>query len=126
MKVFKILFQSVFIYCYFFLGEAFVQYTNFPFPGSMIGFFFLFICLKFHIIKLSWVDVGAKFLTANLLLFFIPAAVGIVNYQYIFGIVGIKLIVIIFISTIVVMAATGYVADYILQRKKVQNELIRH
>lgn len=56
-------------------------------------------------------DAGASFLTGELLLFFVPAAVGVIQYDEIFGIIGIKLIVVIVLGTIVVMASTGVVAE---------------
>lgn len=113
MKFLKIILQIGIIYSYLFLGESLVTFLKLPIPGSIIGLALLFTSLYFKWIKLTWVDGGAKFLTAELLLFFIPSAVGIVNYQSIISLVGIKIIVIIFISTIFVMVATGLVADFL-------------
>lgn len=118
LKVIKILLQIILIYGYLLVGEASVALFNLPLPGSIVGLALLFISLYFKWIKLAWVDAGAKFLTAELLLFFIPSAVGIVNYQSIISLVGVKLILVIFASTILVMAATGLVADF-FGRKKV-------
>lgn len=126
MKVLKLLFQIVLIYSFLLIGELFVHIIHIKIPGSIIGLALLFICLKTKLIKLNWVEMGAKFLTAHLLLFFIPAAVGVVNYSYIFGLIGAKLLLVIFISTILVMISTGLVADFILHRKKVQDVYNRH
>lgn len=117
MKVLKILLQIIIIYGYLLLGEAFVTLFAIPLPGSIIGLVLLFISLYFKWIKLNWVDTGAKFLTAELLLFFIPSAVGIVNYQNIISFVGVKLIIIILASTLIVMATTGLVADFFARKK---------
>jgi holin-like protein len=55
---------------------------------------------------------------AELLLFFIPSAVGIVNYNDIFSLQGAEIIVLIVISTIIVMGMTALVAEKITGRKR--------
>lgn len=118
MKVIKIMIQILLIFGFLLIGQWISSISGLPIPGSIIGLLLLLLCLALHIIKLQWVDLGAKFLTGELLLFFIPAAVGIINYDSIIGIIGIKLIAVIFISTIIVMAATSLMADLFLKEKR--------
>lgn len=120
MKFLKILLQIILIYGYLLVGESLVSFFSLPIPGSIIGLTLLFLSLYFKWIKLAWVDAGAKFLTAELLLFFIPSAVGIINYQSIISLTGIKIVLVIFVSTIFVMAATGLVADFL---RKTRNKV---
>lgn len=110
-KILKVIVQIIFIWGFLLLGTWVSNFFSIPLPGSIIGLVLLFICLKLHIIKLQWIDAGASFLTGELLLFFVPAAVGIVQYEDIFGIIGIKLIIVIICSTMVVMASTGWIAE---------------
>lgn len=110
-KVVQIIVQTIFIWGFLLVGTYVSSALHLQIPGSIIGLLLLFICLKIHLIKLEWVDVGATFLTGELLLFFVPAAVGVIQYDEIFGIVGIKLIIVIILGTIGVMASTGLVAE---------------
>lgn len=121
MKIIQICVQILIITTFFLIGNTIHSYAHLPIPGSVIGLVLLFLALYLRIISLKAVDVGAKLLTAELLLFFIPSAVGIMNYPDLFGIVGIKLIIIIFISTVFVMMGTGVTAHF-LSRKKVQTD----
>lgn len=121
MKIIQICVQILIITTFFLIGNTIHSYAHLPIPGSVIGLVLLFLALYLRIIPLKLVDVGAKLLTAELLLFFIPSAVGIMNYPDLFGIVGIKLIIIIFISTVFVMMGTGVTAHF-LSRKKVQTD----
>lgn len=121
MKIIQICVQILIITTFLLIGNAIHSYAHLPIPGSVIGLVLLFLALYLRIIPLKLVDVGAELLTAELLLFFIPSAVGIMNYPDLFGIVGIKLIIIIFISTVFVMMGTGVTAHF-LSRKKVQTD----
>jgi holin-like protein len=89
-----------------------------PIPASMIGLIVLFITLKLKIVKIEWVEKGATWLLAELLLFFIPSAVGIVNYNEILNLKGIETVLLIAISTFIVMGATGFTAEKIYNRKR--------
>lgn len=118
-KISKIIIQIVFLYGILLIGEGISAVLHLPIPGSIIGLVLLFLALKFNIIKLEWVDLGAGLLTGELALFFIPSAVGVIQYDQIFGVVGIKLVTVIILSTILVMICTGAVADY-LHKKDVK------
>lgn len=110
-KVMKVIVQIIFIWGFLLVGTWISNFFSIPLPGSIIGLVLLFTSLKLRIVKLQWIDAGARFLTGELLLFFVPAAVGVIQYEDIFGIIGIKLIIIIICSTMVVMASTGWVAE---------------
>ena len=88
MKLGVIIIQVVFLHVFLFLGAALKEVIPLPIPASMFGLFLLFIALNFKIIKLEWVERGANWLLAELLLFFVPSAVGIVNYDEIFSVQG--------------------------------------
>lgn len=119
MKILKIIVQIIILYGILLLGDGIAKLLHLPIPGSIIGLVLLFTALQFHIVKLEWVDLGAGLLTGELLLFFVPSAVGVVQYDQIVGAIGIKLVAVIVLSTIVVMACTGLVADFV-QKKDVK------
>lgn len=117
MKLFIIIGQILFIQVFFMLGSAVKSFISIPIPGSMFGFILLFMALKFKIIKLQWVDKGGRWLLAELVLFFIPSAVGIVNYKNVFSWQGLELLIIIGISTMAVMATTAVIAEKLYYHK---------
>jgi holin-like protein len=82
----------------------------------MIGLILLFIALQLKIVKMEWVEKGAAWLLAELLLFFVPSAVGIINYNEILNIKGIETVILIAVSTFIVMGATGFTAEKIYNR----------
>ncbi|GGP11134.1 CidA/LrgA family protein [Oceanobacillus neutriphilus] len=118
MKIMGVILQIGFLHVFLFLGIALKHFIPLPIPSSMIGLFLLFVALCCHVIKLEWVEQGAKWLMAELLLFFIPSAVGIVNYQQIFSMQGLGIIFLILISTMIVMGVTALTAEKVSARKK--------
>lgn len=100
------------------LGGLVSDCLHLPISGSIIGIFILFACLKLHILPLQWFEQGAEWLLATLLLFFIPAAVGIVEHSELVSIAGIGLIGMIILSTFLVMSSTGLVAEFISRMRR--------
>ncbi|MFO1442391.1 CidA/LrgA family holin-like protein [Bacillus sp. Bva_UNVM-123] len=92
-------------------------------PGSIIGFIVLFILLQTKIVKLKWIEVGGSWLVTELLLFFIPSAVGMIHYRELLLDNGLKIIFILIVSSSVVMICSGLVAEKMTARKesKVEN-----
>lgn len=87
-------------------------------PGSILGLIVLFLLLKFNIVKLKWIEIGGNWLVAELLLFFIPSAVGVMQYGDLMMHNGVKIMGIIFICSAVVMTGTGLVAEKIGKQKE--------
>ncbi|PMC40260.1 CidA/LrgA family protein [Bacillus sp. UMB0899] len=117
MKLLTIFIQILFISLFFLLGAGIKEVISIPLPSSMIGLGFLLLALFTGIVKLKWIEKGANFLLAELLLFFIPSAVGIVNYDEIMSFQGLELVLIIAASTFIVMAVTAYTADFIQKKQ---------
>ncbi len=87
-------------------------------PGSILGLVILFLLLKFNIIKLKWVEVGGNWLVAELLLFFIPAAVGVLQYKDLILGSGYKILIILLTSSSIVMICSGLLAEKLATRKE--------
>ncbi|WP_445491084.1 CidA/LrgA family protein [Niallia sp. 03133] len=118
LKFIIIIAQILFIHVFLFIGMAIKLVIPLPIPASMVGLIILLACLVTKIVKIEWVEKGAAWLLAELLLFFIPSAVGIVNYDEILNIKGIETVLLIAVSTFVVMIATGFTAEKIYNRKR--------
>lgn len=77
-----------------------------PIASGVLGFFILLFLLETQWIRLEQVEHGANLLLTELLLFFIPPVVGVIQYQQLLIISGWKIVIIIFISTFMVMASS--------------------
>lgn len=84
-----------------------------PLPGSIIGLVLLFCLLQFNILRVEWVELGANLLLAELLLFFIPSAVGIIQYQSLLLTNGVQILTVVIVGTILIMASSGLIAKKI-------------
>lgn len=93
------------------LSDALVGWLHLPVPGSIAGILILFALLKLRILKLEWIELGAKWLLGEMLLFFIPAAVGIVNYGGLVASSGWQIAFTIVVSTAAVMAIAGAIGE---------------
>jgi holin-like protein len=82
-----------------------------PVPGSILGIVLLFALLQLKIIKLEWVDLGSKWLLAEMLLFFIPPVVGVMEYKELMLANGLRIALAILLSILCVMVVTGFLAE---------------
>lgn len=80
-------------------------------PGSIVGFGVLFLLLMVRIVRLQWVASGADVLLSLLLLFFVPPAVGVIQYGTLARTHGLLLLGIIVMSTILVMVCAGWIGS---------------
>lgn len=62
------------------LGTVVSMLINHIVPGSVVGMILLFMALCLKLIKPEQIRVVANFLTKNMSLFFIPAAVGLMEH----------------------------------------------
>lgn len=115
-KIVMIISQILLIYLFLLLGTSIKMIITVPVPASMIGLIFLFLGLKLNIVKLKWVEQGGNWLLAELLLFFIPSAVGIVNYSEIISWMGVEMVILIGFSTAMVLGTTAFVAEKLYRR----------
>ncbi|MGA3602584.1 CidA/LrgA family holin-like protein [Lysinibacillus agricola] len=118
MKIVNSIVQIGYLYVLLFVGNSIARLLHLPIPGSIVGLVLLFLLLQFHIIKREWIELGAGLLLSELLLFFIPSAIGVIDYDSLFGAQGVKAVLVIVVSAIVVMFATGFTAQWLEQRRK--------
>lgn len=121
MNIIKVIVQIALLYCFYLLGSYIQTTFNLFIPGSVIGLILLFILLVTNVLKGSWIEKGARFMTNHLVLFFIPPTVGIMHYFHVFSGKGFLLIIITIISTIIVIGLSGLVSER-LYKRKITNE----
>jgi holin-like protein len=110
--------QVVFLIAFSWLMNLLMEICHLNIPGSIVGIVVLFVLLQTKLIKLEWIDLGAKWLLAEMLLFFIPSAVGIVQYKDLMLDSGVRILVVVVVSILIVMAGTGLIAENLAKSKE--------
>lgn len=93
------------------LGEGIVRVTHMPVPGSVVGLFLLFILLMTGGMNLLTVRRGAQWYLAEMLLFFIPAVLAVLDHHEFFGLLGLKILAVILLGTVIVMISTALAVE---------------
>ncbi|MDR3535439.1 MAG: CidA/LrgA family protein [Acetobacteraceae bacterium] len=98
--------------CVFWLaGEAVARTTEIPVPGGIVGMFIVLALLASGRLSLLSMRRGANWFLAEMLLFFIPAVLAIMDHQELMGWLGLKVLVVILAGTIIVMSVTALAVD---------------
>lgn len=103
--------QAGIVIAFWLLGEAVARIVHLPFPGALIGLGLLIGLLATRRMNLAIVRRGAKLLLADMLLFFVPAVLVVLNHHEFLGLVGLKILAVILSSTMAVMLVTVFAVD---------------
>lgn len=95
----------------FVVAEYLVAWLHLPLPANLVGMLILLVLILCRIVPLRWVRAGAAWLLAEMLLFFVPAVVAVVNYAQLLMIDGWRICLVIALSTLLVLGATAWVVD---------------
>ncbi|CQK78849.1 Holin-like protein CidA [Salmonella enterica subsp. enterica serovar Typhimurium str. DT104] len=95
----------------FIFSQYLVSWLHLPLPANLVGMVLMLALIVCRIIPLSWVRAGARWLLAEMLLFFVPAVVAVVNYAHLLLVDGRGIFSVIAISTLMVLGATAWVVD---------------
>ncbi|ASU22746.1 CidA/LrgA family protein [Vibrio qinghaiensis] len=122
--------QVVALSMIWFLADFLVSTFHIPLPANLTGMLLLLALVAVRIVKVDWLRKGATWLLAEMLLFFVPAVIAVVNYQELMQQQGLRIMAVLVISTIMVIAITAWTVDkmyrleLILARRK-SNRAIR-
>lgn len=100
------------------VGELLNRVVPLPVPASIYGMLILFVALITGLIKLSAVKETGYFLIQILPLLFISPAVALLESWGVMQNIIIAVLVIAVVSTVLVVAVSGNVTQYIVERKK--------
>ena len=100
-----------------FIGELLNLLIPLPIPGSVYGLVIMFTCLCLKIIKLDNIHTTSKFLIEIIPLMFIPAGVGLMTSFADLKPILLEVTVITIVTTILVMAVTGIIAQLMTRKK---------
>jgi len=94
-----------------FAADYMVRAFHLPIPANLTGLLLLLALIFSRIVNVEWLRRGATWLLAEMLLFFVPAVVAVVNYQDLLKQEGARIMLVLVVSTISVIAATALVVD---------------
>lgn len=91
------------------LGEAISILCGRFLPASVLGMLILFIALRSKVVKLQEIEAPSRFLLDNMILFFVPVAVGLMS-MYVLAMEHIwAILASVLLSTMIVIVVVGRV-----------------
>ncbi|WP_147535200.1 CidA/LrgA family protein [Bacillus marasmi] len=119
--------QLLFLWLLNELGYFLVSSFDLPIPGSVIGMIILFLLLITGVVKLTWIDDASSLLIKHLAFFFIPIAVGLMNFGALFLKSGLSFLVVMIGSIVVGILVTGVVSQgLVIKKGGAEDGRIRH
>jgi len=94
-----------------------VAFTGLPIPGNVVGVILLFSLLSLGVLKLKHVELAADFLLKHLVFFFVPIAVGLMEWGQVFYDYGLTLLLAIVISAVLPLLAVGGLSQLLNKRR---------
>ncbi|MFQ2701855.1 CidA/LrgA family protein [Aeromonas caviae] len=104
-------FQIALLAAIWLLADIAVRTLHLPLPANLTGMLLLLVCILLGVVKAQWFSAGARWLLAEMLLFFVPAVVAVVNYQELLLQEGCRIMVVLIVSTVLVLGTTALVVD---------------
>ena len=105
----------------FILAQQLVDWWHLPLPANLVGMVLLLALIVCRVVPLKWVRAGSRWLLAEMLLFFVPAVVAVVNYAELLMVDGWRIFIVIAISTSLVLGATALVVDKVYRYELARN-----
>ncbi len=93
------------------VGQALAGWGGLPVPGAVLGLALLLALLATGGVRLNHIRRGADWLLAEMLLFFVPAVMCLLDHQELVGWLGLKILLVIAVGTLLVMGGTAVAID---------------
>ncbi|WP_232147802.1 CidA/LrgA family protein [Stenotrophomonas sp. SY1] len=102
-------------------AEWLTRQFGLPVPAGIIGLFALLLLFGLRWLSPHSFARGARWLLAEMLLFFVPAAMILLDNRQMFGWLGIKLLLVVIGGTLLVMTSTAVTVE-LLYRRSLRHE----
>ncbi|MCQ6276981.1 CidA/LrgA family protein [Bacillus sp. V3B] len=123
MKKALLFFAQLFvIWAIYTLSDFIVSFLHLPVPASVFGMVLLYLLLVSGILQVRYIERAAAFLNKHLAFFFIPFAVGLMNYGGLIQSSGLQLLIMIGGSSIVGLLITSGLTQYLSRREETKRE----
>jgi len=93
------------------LGQALAHLLGLPVPGGVVGMALVLLLLATRRLRVRNVHRGASWLLGEMLLFFVPAVMSLLDHREFLGVLGLKLLAVILLGTALVMTGTALTID---------------
>jgi holin-like protein len=100
------------------LGCAIGAWLAWPIPGGVIGMAFLLLAFALGWVKPATLQMGAGLLMAEMLLFFIPALMSLLDYGGLMRTDGWRILLVIGMSTLMVMLVTAFTVEAVVRLRR--------
>lgn len=99
------------VIAFWLIGEALVRVLALPLSGAIPGLALLLVLLVTRRVSALSMRRGAEWFLADMLLFFVPAVLAVLDHREFLGLVGLKILFVILLSTTAVMLITAFAVD---------------
>ena len=100
------------------LGCQIAEWLAWPIPGGVIGMALLLLAFAFGWVKPAALQLGAGLLMAEMLLFFIPALMSLLDYGALLRDDGWRILLVIGASTLMVMLVTAFTVELAVRLRR--------
>lgn len=100
------------------LGCAISAWLSWPIPGGVIGMALLLLAFAIGGVKPAMLQMGAGLLMAEMLLFFIPALMSLLDYGGLMRNDGWRILLVIGMSTLMVMLVTAFTVEAVVRLRR--------
>jgi len=114
--------QLFIIWAIYTLSDYIVDFLHLPIPASVFGMIVLFLLLSKGIIQVRYIERAASFLNKHLAFFFVPFAVGLMNYGGLIKSSGVQILLMIMGSSVVGLLITAGLTQYLSRREGAKRE----
>ena len=112
-KFLRLLAELAVLLAIYLLGCQLASWLDWPIPGGVMGLAVLLLAFALGWVKPATLNMGAGFLLAEMLLFFIPALMSLLDYGGLLRDEGWRILLVIGVSTLVVMLVTAFTVELV-------------
>ncbi|EKT4472794.1 Holin-like protein CidA [Pseudomonas hunanensis] len=112
-KALRLLVELAVLCALFLLGGQIASWLGWPIPGGVMGLALLLILFASGVLKPAMLQLGAGWLMAEMLLFFIPALMSLLDYGSLIRDEGWRILLVIAVSTLMVMIVTAMTVELV-------------
>jgi holin-like protein len=112
-KFARLLIELAVLLVLFLLGGQLAVWFGWPIPGGVMGLALLLVLFASCILKPAMLQLGAGWLMAEMLLFFIPALMSLLDYGSLLRDEGWRILLVIAVSTLLVMVVTAVTVELV-------------
>lgn len=99
-----------------FAGVIIQNIFHLPLPGTILGMLILFVLLWTKVLKVESIEKVCDFLILNMIIFFLPPAVELLEYMALLKTGFLKIIILLIATTVITMIVTGKTVDFCIKR----------